>query len=149
REPAGLGQHPLPAHPGNAHPGRPRAVRAGRAAPLRGADVSRRPPAARAPVPLDPKRVRTVPLGRRPSKAGATALGKPVRARSSVREFLAGLPDILAARDLRDAATRIARALRTRRPVVLGMGAHAIKVGLGPLIVDLIERGRLAAVAMN
>jgi deoxyhypusine synthase len=93
--------------------------------------------------------VRTVPLGRRPSKVAAAALGKPVRARSSVRDFLAGLPDILAARDLRDAATRIARAARARRPVVLGMGAHAIKVGLGPLIVDLIERRRLAAVAMN
>src|SRR5207342_419812 len=71
------------------------------------------------------------------------------RARASVREFLAGLPHILAARDLRDAATRIARAVRSRGPVVLVMGAHAIKVGLGPLIVDLIERGRLAAVAMN
>jgi deoxyhypusine synthase len=77
------------------------------------------------------------------------ALGKPVRARASMRAFLAGLPDILAARDLRDAAGRIARAIGARRPVVLGMGAHAIKVGLGPLIVDLIERGRLAAVAMN
>jgi len=115
--------------------------------------VSRRPPptrsSARPPVPIDPRRVRTVPLDRRPSKVAAKALGKPVRARASVREFLAGLPDILAARDLRDAATRIARAVRARRPVVLGMGAHAIKVGLGPLIVDLIERGRLAAVAMN
>ena len=72
-----------------------------------------------------------------------------MRAGLSVRRFLDGLPDILAARDLRDAATRVAAAIRARRPVVLGMGAHAIKVGLGPAIVDLVERGRLAAVTMN
>jgi hypothetical protein len=66
-----------------------------------------------------------------------------------MRSFLDGLPDILAAHDLRTAAERIARAVRRGRPVVLGMGAHPIKVGLGPLIADLIERGRLAAVAMN
>ena len=111
--------------------------------------MSRRRPAARPPAPIDPTRVRTVPLGRRRSKVVADELGKPVRAGLSIRSFLGGLPDILAARDLREAAGRIARALRARRPVVLGMGAHAIKVGLGPLIVDLVERRRLAAVAMN
>jgi deoxyhypusine synthase len=77
------------------------------------------------------------------------SLGTPVRAGLSVRRFLDGLPDILAARDLRDAAARVAAAIRACRPVVLGMGAHAIKVGLGPSIVDLVERGRLAAIAMN
>jgi deoxyhypusine synthase len=110
--------------------------------------VTRRRPAA-GPPPIDPTRVRTVPLGRRPSKVGAASLGTPVRAGLSVRRFLDGLPDILAARDLREAAARIAAAIRRRRPVVLGMGAHAIKVGLGPSIVDLVDRGRLAAVAMN
>src|SRR5256885_8750840 len=67
----------------------------------------------------------------------------------TVRRLVARLPDILAARDLRGAVERIAGALRRGRPVVLGMGAHPIKVGLGPVIVDLIERRRLAAVAMN
>jgi deoxyhypusine synthase len=90
-----------------------------------------------------------VPLAQRPSKVAAVSLGAPVRAGLSVRRFLDGLPDILAARDLRDAAGRVAAAIRARRPVVLGMGAHAIKVGLGPAIVDLVERGRLAAIAMN
>ncbi len=111
--------------------------------------MTRRRPASGPPPPIDPTRVRTVPLGRRPSKVAAASLGTPVRAGLSVRRFLDGLPDILAAHDLRDAAARIAAAIRRGRPVVLGMGAHAIKVGLGPSIVDLIERGRLAAVAMN
>ena len=111
--------------------------------------MTRRRPSAGTPLPIDPTRVRTVPLARRPSKVAAASLGTPVRAGLSVRRFLDGLPDILAARDLRDAAGRVAAAIRARRPVVLGMGAHAIKVGLGPAIVDLVERGRLAAIAIN
>jgi hypothetical protein len=103
----------------------------------------------RAPAPIDTARVRTIPLGRRPSKVVAAALGRPVRARLTVRALVDGLPDILAAHDLRVAVERIARAIRRGRAVVLGMGAHPIKVGLGPLIVDLIARGRLSAVAMN
>jgi len=79
----------------------------------------------------------------------STALGRPVRRGLTVRALVDGMPDILAARDLRTAVERIAGAIRRGRPVVLGMGAHPIKVGLGPLIVDLIARGRLAAIAMN
>ena len=94
-------------------------------------------------------RVRTVPLARRQSLVAAPSLGRPVQAGMTVRGLVARLPDILAARDLRGAVERIAGALRRDRLVVLGMGAHPIKVGLGPTIVDLIERGRLAAVAMN
>jgi len=103
----------------------------------------------RAPRPIDPARVRTVPLGRRPSKVEAGLLGTPVRAGLSMRAFLRGLPDILGARELARAATQVANAIRRDRPVVLGMGAHPIKVGLGPVIVDLLERGRLSTVAMN
>jgi hypothetical protein len=99
--------------------------------------------------PLDLGRVRTVPLERRPSLVRAVALGRPVRAGLRVRQLVDGLPDILAARDFRTAVGRIARAIRRGRPVVLGMGAHPLKVGLGPLVVDLVRRGRLAAVAMN
>ena len=96
---------------------------------------------SRALVPLDVSRVRTVPLARRQSLVAAPSMGRPVRAGMTVRGLFARLPDILAARDLRGAVERIARALRRGRPVVLGMGAHPIKVGLGPVIVDLIERG--------
>jgi len=110
-----------------------------------------RPPTrpGRAPRPLDPARARTVPLGRRPSKVALAAACRPVRRGMSVRQLLSGMPDILAGRELREAAARIAQALRRGRPVVLGMGAHPLKVGLGPLLVDLIRRRRLAAVAMN
>jgi deoxyhypusine synthase len=111
--------------------------------------VKRKAGRARVPAPLDLSRVRTVPLGRRPSKVAAAALGRPVRRGLTVRALVDGLPDILGARDLRLVVDRIARAIRRGRPVVLGMGAHPIKVGLGPLVVDLVRRERLAALAMN
>jgi len=98
---------------------------------------------------IDLSRVRTYALASRPSKVELQALGRPVAGGASVAELLASLPDLLAARELREAAAELARRLHQRGRIVLGMGAHPIKVGLSPLIVDLMERRVLAAVAMN
>ncbi len=91
----------------------------------------------------------TYPLRQRKSKVTAGALGVPWRAEGKMRDFLGSLPCTLAAVDLREIVQRIAAAVRAQRPVVLGMGAHPLKVGLSPLIIDLLERGILSAVAMN
>ena len=99
--------------------------------------------------PIDLSKVRTYPLAGRKSKVAAAALGKPVRDGATVRELLASLPDVLAARDLRIAVREIAERRRAGRRVLLGMGAHPVKVGLSPWIVDLLERGVLGGVAMN
>jgi hypothetical protein len=66
-----------------------------------------------------------------------------------MRTFLDGLPHILAADDLRGAARAISQSARAGRPVVVGMGAHVIKVGLSPIIIDLMERGIVTGLAMN
>jgi len=79
----------------------------------------------------------------------AQALGRPLTKGATVAELLASLPDLLAARELREAAREIARRRRTGGTILLGMGAHPIKVGLSPLIVDLLECGVLGGVAMN
>jgi hypothetical protein len=68
---------------------------------------------------------------------------------SSFRRFWDSLPSILAAEDLRGAVSAISKAVRTGKTVILGMGAHPIKVGLNPLIVEAIERGLLSGIAMN
>jgi hypothetical protein len=98
---------------------------------------------------IDLSRVRTYPLAARSSKVAAQAVGRPLPRGASVADLLASLPDLLAARDLRAAASELARRSRAGGAIVLGMGAHPIKVGLSPLIIDLIERGVLTAVAMN
>lgn len=99
--------------------------------------------------PIDIARVKTHPLGQRKSKVATPLLGSPLSAGASFREFLAKLPRLLAAQDLREVALRIAAAHRQKRPVILGMGAHPIKAGLSPLVVDLVERGIISAIAMN
>ncbi len=99
--------------------------------------------------PLDLRKVRTYPLRRRRSIVEATALATPFRPGASMHEFLAGLPDILAARELKDVATQIALRHRRGKRLILGMGAHPIKVGLSPLIIDWMERDLISCLAMN
>lgn len=93
-------------------------------------------------------RLKTVPIAQRRNKVDPTLLAHPPGADASFAAFWRSLPDILAARDLRFVADAIARA-RGRRAVVAMLGGHVIKVGLGPLLVTLLERGMLTHVAMN
>ena len=111
--------------------------------------MKRRAATPRALEPIDLERVRTYPLAGRASKVAATALGRVPSPSMSLARFLRTLPDLLAARDLRAVAGAIAARHREGRLVVLGMGAHPIKVGLSPLIIDLMRRGIVSAVAMN
>lgn len=99
--------------------------------------------------PLNLSRTRTYPLKRRFSKVHQILLGKILRKGAPLRSFLRGLPDILAAHNLKEIARTIGRAHRSDRTILLGMGAHPIKVGLSPLIIDFMEQGILGAVAMN
>ena len=98
---------------------------------------------------LDFSKVRTYPVTKRFSKVQTSLLGKKLAKGASVRGFLRGLPEILAARDLKEIARKIADCHRNNRTVVLGMGAHPIKVGLSPLIIDFMERGIIDAIALN
>jgi hypothetical protein len=100
-------------------------------------------------APVDPTGVKTYPLASRPSKVRTADAATPWRAGGSLRDFLASLPDQLAARNLREVVRAIAAARTAAKPVILGMGAHVIKVGLSPLLIDLVERGIVTAVAMN
>jgi hypothetical protein len=100
-------------------------------------------------APLNPSRVRTYPLKKRRSKVTAASLGRVPRPGMKLADFLRGLPDVLAACDLQAVAGAIADRHRAGKLVILGMGAHPIKVGLSPLIVELMRRGILSAVALN
>jgi hypothetical protein len=106
-------------------------------------------PRRRAVTPLDLSKVRTYPLRARRSMVRTPLIATPPRPGMRVADFLAGLPDILAAKDLRTVARQIAARHRAGKRIVLGMGAHPIKVGLGPLIIDWMKRGILAGVAVN
>jgi deoxyhypusine synthase len=99
--------------------------------------------------PLDFTKVRTYPVRKRLSKVQTSLLGKKIKKGASARALLHGLPNILAAQNLKAIARKIADCHRENQTVLLGMGAHPIKVGLSPLIIDFMERGIIHAVALN
>lgn len=99
--------------------------------------------------PLDFSKVRTYSVKKRFSKVQLSLLGKKVKKGGRLRSFIQGLPDILAAQNLKTLARKIAQAHRAKKTILLGMGAHPVKVGLNPLIIDFMERGIISAVAMN
>jgi hypothetical protein len=96
----------------------------------------------------DFSRLRTVPIAQRPNRVDPTLLAKPPGSDPSFAAFWDALPDVLAARDLRELVDRLAAAAG-RRAVVVMLGGHVIKVGLGPLLVALLERRVVTHVAMN
>jgi deoxyhypusine synthase len=98
--------------------------------------------------PISLKNINTCRLKTRKSKVGLDKAGKPFH-EWSFRSFLDSLPDILAARDFKSVIKAIVSARKKDRPVILGMGAHPIKVGLSPIIVNMIENHIISAVAMN
>ena len=96
----------------------------------------------------DLSRVRTVPIAHRTNKVDPSLLARLPGADRRFAAFWGALPDVLAARDLRFVVDRIVAAAG-RRAVVAMLGGHVVKVGLGPLLRELMRRGVLTHVAMN
>ena len=103
----------------------------------------------RRPRSIDRSKLRTVSARRRPSKVQTRDEGRPFEPGGSFASFLDGLPGVLAAQELRDAVQAWERAWSRGRLVIWGFGAHLIKVGLAPVVVDLLERGAIGALMMN
>jgi hypothetical protein len=99
--------------------------------------------------PVELGRVRTYPLKSRPSKVSIQDFAKPARPKLPVRDWLKTLPRILAGNDFRAVVAALERARRKRKPIIWGLGGHVIKVGLGPVLIDLLKRGYLTAAALN
>jgi len=99
--------------------------------------------------PLSLDGLQTYPLRKRKSLVTIKKFARPLPHRPSFRTFLLSLPDLLAAKNFKEAVRRIGRAYRQERVILLGMGAHPIKVGLSPFIIQLMEAGVLKAVALN
>lgn len=107
---------------------------------------ARRRAAAR---PLDLGGVKTYPLSARVSKVRRADFGKAHVKGARLSRFVDSLPRILAADQLRAVAARLVAGRGKGRPLIWGMGAHVLKVGLAPVIIDLMERGFITAIALN
>jgi hypothetical protein len=93
--------------------------------------------------------VRTYPLASRRSKARVADFATPLRDVGAARALIDSLPSILAAADLRAVAAALRAAHARDAAIIWGFGAHVIKTGLGPILVDLMERGFVSALATN
>ena len=99
--------------------------------------------------PLNFENIKTYPLRERPSKIKIENFSQAVNENDSLREFLDKLPDVLAVKSLREIARQICRAKNLGKPVVWGIGGHVVKTGLAPVLIDLMRRGFVSAIASN
>jgi hypothetical protein len=98
---------------------------------------------------IDLSKVKTYSSMDRHSKVSASLSAKPHVKGLGFAEFTGNLPAFLAASDLKAVVAAVVKARRNSRPVILGMGAHPIKVGLSPIIIDLMRKGIITAFASN
>ena len=98
---------------------------------------------------IDFSHIRSYSLRDRASKVRIDDFSRPHKKDGSFRDFFAALPNILASNHLKEVTSAIVQARKNKRPVMLGMGAHGIKVGLNPVIIDLMERGIVTSLSIN
>lgn len=99
--------------------------------------------------PVDLSRIKTVPLPERRNKVALDRFARPPKKGKTFAEFMESLPRILAGEDFRAVVEAIAKARRNQHPVILAMGAHVIKCGLNPVLIDLMRRGIITTLALN
>jgi hypothetical protein len=93
--------------------------------------------------------VRTYPLASRESKARVEDFATPYRKGDGLQGWVRGLPRILAAADFAAVVDRLVEARRTGGGIIWGIGAHVVKTGLSPVLIDLMRRGYVSALATN
>jgi hypothetical protein len=98
---------------------------------------------------IDVSKIKTYSIKGRASKVGIDDFSRPHQKGGSFKDFFSSLPNILASGHFKDVVAAIVQARKDKRPVMLGMGAHGIKVGLNPVIIDLMERGVLTSLSLN
>jgi hypothetical protein len=93
--------------------------------------------------------IRTYPLKSRPSKTRVDDFGRPIAPADTIAAFVDSLPALLAGADFKAIVAALVEAKRSDAGIVWGLGAHVIKTGLGPVLIDLMERGFVSAIATN
>ena len=93
--------------------------------------------------------IKTYPLRSRQSKVSLAQFATPHRPGSGISGLMKSLPNLLAAKDFKDVVDAIVAAKRDGKAIIWGLGAHVLKTGLSPVLVDLMERGFISAIATN
>ena len=99
-------------------------------------------------TPLDLSGLKTYSIAKRRNLVNLRDFGTLADGRKAA-DFINSLPSIYAARDLRALINDVVRAAKKRKTVACAIGGHVIKVGCGPILADLVQRGVVSAIAMN
>jgi deoxyhypusine synthase len=99
--------------------------------------------------PIDLSKIKTYSAKTRKTKVELSSFAIPSDKGISFKKFYKSLPKYLATNSLNEVVKAILSAHKKKRPVVIGIGAHVIKVGLNPLIIDLMKKGIVTCVAMH
>ncbi len=98
---------------------------------------------------IDLQKLRTYSIKGRPSKTQIENLGRPLSSKDGVLDFLEGLPKCLRADDFKRLLNSVVKAKRTGKPIIFMFGAHVIKCGLSPVLIDLMRNGFISLLATN
>lgn len=93
--------------------------------------------------------IKTYPLNSRDSKVKTTDFASVYQKGGSFQKFINSLPNILAAKDFKEIVEAIIKAYKKQKPVICALGAHVIKCGLSPVLIDLMKKGVITLLAMN
>jgi hypothetical protein len=98
---------------------------------------------------IDLSKIRTYSIKSRKSKTQIKSFGRPLESGSDIHEFLDSLPKYLKAQDLKSLVNSIVNAKRKKKPIILMLGAHPIKCGLSPILIDLMKEGFVTLLSTN
>ena len=99
--------------------------------------------------PIDLSKIKTVSLDKRPSKVDKSDFAKTLKKPVRFKNFLRSMPDIFAGKNLKNLVDLIIKAKKRGKPVIFTFGAHVLKCGLAPLLIDLADKGFITAFASN
>ncbi len=99
--------------------------------------------------PLSPGGLKTYSLQSRKDKVNINNFAQILGAEKSFTRFVRSLPNILAGSDFKEFISVMGKAKKRNRAIIFGLGAHVIKVGLSPIIIDLMKEGWITALALN
>jgi len=99
--------------------------------------------------PLSPDDLKTFPIQSRKSKVDINNFAQTLPADKIFSQFVQSLPDILAGKDFKEFISLMGQAKKKNKTVIAALGAHVIKVGLNPVLIDLMKEGWITALALN
>ena len=99
--------------------------------------------------PLSPGGLKTYSLQSRKDKVNINNFAQILGAEKSFTRFVRSLPNILAGSDFKEFISVMGKAKKRNRAIIFGLGAQVIKVGLSPIIIDLMKEGWITALALN